>query len=88
MTTPSSVYLLKSSSAVSRVLACALCLIGLSSAAFAQTTASLKGTVTDSSGAVVPGAVMALTSSETGAHHETISSESGTYEFPALQPGT
>jgi Carboxypeptidase regulatory-like domain len=88
MTIPSSSYTLKSPRLISCVLAGALCLIGLSGAAFAQTTASLKGTVTDSSGAVVPGAVMALTSSETGAQHETISSESGTYEFPALQPGT
>jgi len=88
MTTPRSGYMSKSSRAITRVLTGALCLIGLSNVAFAQTTASLKGTVTDSSGAVVPGAVMALTNSETGAQHQTTSGESGTYEFPVLQPGT
>jgi hypothetical protein len=64
-----------------------LCLISLAIVANAQTTASLKGIVTDSSGAVLPGARVALTSLETGAAHEAVTSDFGAFEFTALPPG-
>ncbi len=65
----------------------AVCLLGLSPTVFAQTTSGLTGTVTDLSGATMPGAKVTLTSTETGAQRESTSNEAGTYEFTALQPG-
>src|SRR5580700_4808020 len=66
----------------------AVCLLGLSPTVFAQTTSGLTGTVTDLSGATMPGAKVTLTSTETGAQRESTSNEAGTYEFTALQPGS
>ena len=59
----------------------------LVSQAAAQTTAGLNGTVTDSSGAVVPDVRVTLTSAETGARREAVTNEAGVYQFPLLQPG-
>ena len=53
----------------------------------AQTSAGLKGVVTDSSGALVPNAVIVVTNLNTGAQRQTLTSESGVYEIPLLQPG-
>ena len=53
----------------------------------AQTgTASLRGRVTDPSGAIVPGASLKLTAQSGGTHMATASAESG-YEFKNLPPG-
>lgn len=57
-------------------------------AAWAQSTASLIGTVRDPSNAVVAGATLTLTSAETGASRTVQSSESGEYSFPQVLPGT
>src|SRR6266436_6307974 len=54
---------------------------------FAQTTAGVTGVVTDSSGALVPGAMIVVTNLDTGARRETATNESGVYQFPLLQPG-
>lgn len=61
-----------------------------SSTSFAQTTnATLLGTVTDTSGAVVAGAKATLSQPATGhVIGSTLSSSSGGYEFNQLQPGT
>ena len=48
---------------------------------------ALAGTVTDSSGAVVAGANVVATETETGAKSETISTGSGDYRFPELPIG-
>ena len=55
--------------------------------AFAQTSAGIKGLVTDSSGALVPGAMIVATNLDTGARRETATNDSGVYQFPLLQPG-
>ena len=77
----------KYSGAIGRLLMGALCLLWLSPAAVSQTTSGLTGTVTDLSGASMPGAKITLTGTETGVKRETTSSEAGTYDFTALQPG-
>jgi len=60
-----------------------------SSAAFAQTgTTSIRGTVMDASGAVVPGAKVTLTSRELSVERTTTTTPVGQYEFVALQPGS
>jgi hypothetical protein len=49
---------------------------------------SIEGEVTDSTGAIVPGAK--VTAEQTGTHYKTqgTTNGSGTYSFPALDPGT
>jgi hypothetical protein len=65
-----------------------LLLIAGSGAAFAQFSSAIEGTVTDSSGATIPGAQVVLTNQDTGVavSHETNSD--GVYRFAALGPGT
>jgi hypothetical protein len=66
----------------------ALSTLLLASVVHAQTTASLSGTVTDSTGAVVPGAGVLATNEATQAGTETTTAKSGTYSFPVLIPGS
>ena len=54
---------------------------------FAQALTSLSGTVTDPSGAVVPGATVTLSNVLTGAQRHDTSDSAGRYAFPQLQPG-
>src|SRR5437667_659476 len=61
--------------------------IGCGWQAFAQTSAGVTGVVTDSSGALVPGAMIVVTNLDNGARRETATSDSGVYQFPLLQPG-
>ena len=56
-------------------------------AAFAQTTASIKGNVTDPSGAAVVGAKVTVTNPAVGIERSTTTNSSGDYEVPALPPG-
>src|SRR5258708_25067278 len=69
------------------LLAILLIVVG-STAALAQTTASIKGTVTDSSGSAVAGAKIIVRSQALGVERTTQSNSSGDYEVPALPPGT
>ena len=46
------------------------------------------GSITDSSGAAVPQANIALTNTNTNALRSTVTTESGNYSFPSLPPGT
>src|SRR6185437_13619569 len=57
-------------------------------AAFGQNTASLKGTVTDSSGAAVAGAAVTVKNVDLGITRTTQTNSVGDYEVPALKPGT
>ena len=51
-------------------------------------SATLVGTVTDSTGASVPGAKITIQELSTGISRDTVSNESGNYTFPDLTPGT
>lgn len=55
--------------------------------ALAQYGASLSGTVTDKSGAVVVGAAITITNQATGVSRNTVTGESGFYRIAALAPG-
>jgi hypothetical protein len=59
-------------------------------ATFAQviSTAQIRGTITDSSGAAVAGATVKLTQTSTGAVRTAISAADGTYSLPDLPIGT
>lgn len=66
-----------------------LCLTALAAvAAFGQATTSLRGTVTDPTGAVIPGAEVILLDPETQFSRSSLANESGIYQFPQVPPGT
>src|SRR6202020_3317853 len=48
---------------------------------------SISGTITDTSGALVANAAVALTSEATAAEHKTVTNQSGFYTVPGLSPG-
>jgi hypothetical protein len=50
-------------------------------------SATLLGTVTDPSGAVIPGAVITAIEINTGASRSATSGSAGTYSIPYLAPG-
>jgi hypothetical protein len=52
-----------------------------------QQLATLQGTITDQTGAVVPGVTVTATSIETGAARAAITNEAGVYRLPSLEPG-
>ena len=57
-------------------------------AAFAQSTATLQGAVTDTSGAVVPNAQIIVRSTAIGVERTAQSDTDGNYQMAALPPGT
>jgi Carboxypeptidase regulatory-like domain/TonB dependent receptor len=65
----------------------AVVLMAGSVALHAQSTAALSGSITDPSGAVVPGAQVTVHSLTTGADRPAISDSYGNYSVPSLQPG-
>ena len=69
-----------------RVLGCLIVVAALVSAQ--SFFGSINGTVTDSTGAVVPNARVALTEASTGVLHETATNASGDYLFSNLPLGT
>ncbi len=60
----------------------------ISMPAFAQTTSGVFGSVTDTSGAVVPGASITLTNTATGVTYSATTSPQGTYRVEQLPPGS
>ena len=48
----------------------------------------ISGTITDATGAVVPGAGVRLTNDANGQTREAVTNESGAYTFTSVQPGT
>lgn len=64
------------------------CVLVLASGVFAQTsTTSLRGTVLDPSGAVVPGAQITLNNQATGFQVAKATNPNGEYNFPQIPPG-
>jgi len=71
----------------------AIVLIGslcFAAAAFGQggINATLSGTVSDPTGALIPGVEVTAKNVGTGVASSTLTNESGTYRFPSLQPGS
>src|ERR1041384_2433978 len=73
-----------------RFFAGAILLFALLSAnAFAQTTnATLGGTVSDASRALIPGVMITATNTQTGIVNTAVTNETGAYQFASLQTGT
>jgi hypothetical protein len=53
-----------------------------------ETTSAIVGTVTDQTGAAIPGATVTLISSENGLKRSVRTDDSGRFNFPQLMPGT
>ena len=72
-----------------RILLCALAVVcAAAPPVLAQgNPTSLSGVVTDTAGGVVPGASVVVKNAATGVTFETVSSSSGTFNVPALDPG-
>src|ERR1700730_12870083 len=70
-----------------RVITCGLFLMFAVGAANAQFKAGIQGTVTDTSGGLVPEAKVTLTNTETGKTQETTASSEGFYRISGLSPG-
>lgn len=66
---------------------CGLIILGLSVGVLAQFRASIQGTITDSTDAVVVGATVVLTNPATNQTFTTKTNESGFYRFNGLGPG-
>ena len=54
----------------------------------AQTTSTISGTVTDATGAALPGAIVTATNSGTGLQFHTIAGSAGDYHLTQLPPGS
>ncbi|HEX4913084.1 MAG TPA: carboxypeptidase-like regulatory domain-containing protein, partial [Vicinamibacterales bacterium] len=67
----------------------AVVLVTASVPAFAQPaqTGTISGEIKDSTGAVLPGVTVTITSQDRGFARETISDENGRYVFPAVPIG-
>jgi len=55
--------------------------------AFAQVVAGLSGTVSDASGALIPGVEITAKNVRTGITDTRVTNETGSFVFPSLQPG-
>jgi len=58
-----------------------------STAAFAQSTGTITGTVTDPQGLVIPNASITVTNEATGEHRTTLADRAGLYSVPSLLVG-
>ena len=66
----------------------AILIVLCAASAFAQTsTGSIRGTVTDATQAVLPGATVTVTNEDTGLIRATVTNSAGVYSVPALPVG-
>lgn len=79
--------LLRSAPAMLAALVLCSWLVSPRPAAAQVATAAINGTVKDSSGAVIPGATIALINANTGVRRVTVSSNVGSYSFVDILPG-
>ncbi|HEV2304588.1 MAG TPA: TonB-dependent receptor [Candidatus Acidoferrales bacterium] len=70
-----------------RLIVVLACVFALSLPALAQSTATLQGTVTDTSNAAIPGAKVVVHNQSTGVERATQTDQSGSYLVPGLLPG-
>ena len=68
-------------------IALALLVTLVAGAAFAQDTGSIRGTVTDTTGAIVPGATVTLQNEATKFSRNVVTDAKGAYYFGAVSPG-
>ncbi|MEO6392999.1 MAG: carboxypeptidase regulatory-like domain-containing protein [Pyrinomonadaceae bacterium] len=71
-----------------RAIFCITLLAFMGVAASAQSTGEIKGTVTDTNGAVVPGATVEVTNDSTGEKKQVVAGDEGNYTVTKLIPGS
>jgi hypothetical protein len=64
-----------------------LCLLATHAFGQGETTSAIQGQATDSTGAVVAGATVAITNLDTGSKRSVRTDEAGRFNFPQLRPG-
>jgi hypothetical protein len=69
------------------VLLCVLLLVSVGLFGQAE-SGTVSGTITDNTGAVVPGATVTMTSVNTGQTRSTVTGSAGEYAIPSLRPDT
>src|SRR6266850_5089623 len=62
-------------------------LLAVSLSVYGQSATSLRGTVTDPSGAVIPEAIVSLTNAGTGLKRQVLTGADGVYQFLQVSPG-
>ena len=77
---------MKSGRILNLVVAIAALALGLS--AWGQATTSLRGAVTDPSGAAIPNAKVTITNVDTNLSRQTLTTNAGVYNFASVLPGT
>jgi Carboxypeptidase regulatory-like domain len=72
-----------------RITLCCIVLLMMAGRMFSQAgaTGTILGTVTDSSGAVVPGAKVRVTNTSTNASSQTVTTSAGDFYVTSLNPG-
>ncbi len=70
-----------------RTLLCGIFISLLAASASAQFRASVQGSITDPTGAIIPGATVTLTNLETTKTQQTVASDEAFYRFSNLAPG-
>src|SRR5262245_63248301 len=73
---------------MSRIVLCFALFVMSSTMAIGQTTGTITGTVSDQSGAAVPGAMVTFKNTDTGVSRTTLTTENGKYEALSLPAGT
>ena len=76
------------SRAFARLLGVLVLIAGWASPGLAQTQGGVTGTVTDTSGAAIPGADVTVTNMATSGTRHTVTNTEGVYNFPGLPPGS
>ncbi len=72
---------------IASMLSCLALIMLLSGIGHAQFRAGVQGSISDGAGGLVPGAMVVLTSKETGQTQQTETNEEGLYRFSNLGPG-
>ena len=78
---------MNSSRSIARLLGVVIVLTAWGVTARAQTQGGINGTVTDTSGASIPGADVTVTNTATRGTRNTTTNAEGLYTFPSLPPG-
>ncbi len=63
-------------------------LLALASLAYSQSTTTLRGSVSDNTGAMIPEAVVTISIESQGFLRKAVSDAQGIYQFPQIPPGT
>jgi hypothetical protein len=70
------------------VLVVAVAVLSAEALGQGETTSAIVGQATDATGAVVPGAMVTVTSHDTGSKRSAKTDEAGRFNFPQLKPGS